>query len=233
MWNQVKTPNLDPVIVSGGKTLYDWFGYCMAYVRASFGTRSADTALEGWQASKVRHEDRKLPKGVYVPIWFNHWGTYWGEYKNWGHVGIYKDGKVWTSPLTHKPTADVYSSISQVESKYNATFIGWSEDVCGDRVIEFKGDTPMTPKEEGNAYQIVLGRPMEHKGSGRTGYKFILDAKAEVEKQRKTHAKVVKIKDDEIKRLQTELATAGSDNVNLNALGAALRWLITRLGLKG
>jgi len=47
-----------------------------------------------------------------------------------------------------------------------------------------KGDVPMTPQEEANAYQIVLGRAMEHGGSGRTGYKFILDAKAEIDAQR-------------------------------------------------
>ena len=42
-----------------------------------------------------------------------------------------------------------------------------------------KGDVPMNPQEEANAYQIVLGRAMEHGGSGRTGYKFIVDATAE------------------------------------------------------
>jgi predicted kinase len=47
-----------------------------------------------------------------------------------------------------------------------------------------KGDVPMTPAEERTAYQIVLNRAMEHAGSGRTGYKFIVDAKAEVEAQR-------------------------------------------------
>lgn len=46
------------------------------------------------------------------------------------------------------------------------------------------GDKPMTPQEEANAYQIVLGRAMEHAGSGRTGYKFIVDAQAEVNAQR-------------------------------------------------
>lgn len=47
-----------------------------------------------------------------------------------------------------------------------------------------QGDTSMNRDEEANAYQIVLGRPMEHGGSGRTGYKFIVDAKAEVDAQR-------------------------------------------------
>ena len=46
---------------------------------------------------------------------------------------------------------------------------------------------------------------------------------------------VIKIKDDEIAKLKAEVAAGGNgeDSVQLNALGAALRWLITRLGLKG
>ncbi len=54
-----------------------------------------------------------------------------------------------------------------------------------------KGDVPMSPDEERNAYQIVLNRAMEHGGSGRTGYKFIVDAKAEVDAQRSANAKLV------------------------------------------
>lgn len=46
-------------------------------------------------------------------------------------------------------------------------------------------------------------------------------------------AKTITIKDNEINRLNGELATAGSDSINLNALGVALKWLLTRLGLKG
>lgn len=49
---------------------------------------------------------------------------------------------------------------------------------------EIGGDVPMTPQQEEEAYQIVLGRPMEHGGSGRTGYKFIIDAKGELDNQR-------------------------------------------------
>lgn len=54
-----------------------------------------------------------------------------------------------------------------------------------------QGEPPMTKEEEANAYQIVLNRPMEHNGSGRTGYKFILDAKAELDAQRSANAKLV------------------------------------------
>lgn len=47
-----------------------------------------------------------------------------------------------------------------------------------------QGDKPMTPQEENEAYLIVLERPMEHGGSGRTGLQFIRDAKAELAAKR-------------------------------------------------
>lgn len=52
-------------------------------------------------------------------------------------------------------------------------------------------EKPMTVEEEKNAYRIVLGREMEHNGSGRTGYQFITAAKAEVDAQRNAQAKMV------------------------------------------
>ena len=138
MWQQLKTPNLDPVIIKDdGKPLMDWLGSCLWYVRTAFGCAwSGSSALEGWGLAKYKHADRNIPTGVYVPIWFNHYGTYGGVYKNWGHVAIYKDGKIWSSPLTHKPTADVFTSIATVESKFKATYIGWSEDLNNVRVAQ-------------------------------------------------------------------------------------------------
>lgn len=47
-----------------------------------------------------------------------------------------------------------------------------------------KGDPPMNPQEEAEAYQIVLERPMEHGGSGRPGIKFIRDAHGELNQKR-------------------------------------------------
>lgn len=46
------------------------------------------------------------------------------------------------------------------------------------------GDTIMNPTEENEAYQIVLERPMEHGGSGRTGITFIRGARAELDQKR-------------------------------------------------
>ena len=185
MATQIKAPNLDPYITQNGVVLQDWLGWCLAYVQTAFGTGWAGaTAWDSWsQKTQFKHADGNIPAGVYVPIWFSHTGTYGGITKNWGHVAIYKDGVVWTSPYSHKPYADRLT-IPEIERIYNAKYVGWSEDIAGTKVIDLGGDVPMTPQEEANAYQIVLNRAMEHGGSGRTGYKFIVDAKAEIDAQR-------------------------------------------------
>lgn len=136
-YKQLRTPNLDPVIKNGNAVLLDWLGWCLAYVEVAFGSpRLYPDAWTGWQNAKYKHADWNLPSGVYVPIWFSHSATYNGQYKNWGHVAIYKDGKVWSSPLSRKPYADVFDSIAEVEQKFSSKFVGWSEDIATLRVIE-------------------------------------------------------------------------------------------------
>lgn len=147
---QLVNPNLDPTIFSGGWVLNDWLGWCLAYTEVAFGAdRVSATATDEWNRISFRHEDRNLPSGVYVPVWFSHFGTYNGVYKNWGHVAIYKDGTIWSSPISHKPYADIWTSIEQVEQRYNCKFIGWSEDIGNVRVIE---EEDMTIPDADNYY---------------------------------------------------------------------------------
>lgn len=54
-----------------------------------------------------------------------------------------------------------------------------------------QGEPPMTPEQERQAYQIVLNRSPEGAPSGRTGWQFIIGAKAELDAQRAHNAKVV------------------------------------------
>lgn len=134
MWKQLRTPNLDPVVYVGGKILYNWLGWCLAVAQVMFGVpRLHPHAWAGWNATAHKHRDRNLPKGVYVPIWFDGW---WNG-QRYGHVAIYKDGKIWSSPISNKPYADVWTSIEQVERNYGMTYVGWSEDIGGVRVVEF------------------------------------------------------------------------------------------------
>lgn len=88
---------------------------------------------------------------------------------------------------------------------FNGHEIGWM------RYKGFnQGETPMTPQEEANAYQIVLNRAMEHGGSGRTGYKFITDAQAEVNAQRQAQQTAVQDLRNQLVAVQQALANEQS-----------------------
>lgn len=156
-WSQAVAPNLDPVIYQGGIALSDWLGYCLAFAQTAFGAGWAgSTAWEAWTSRVTyKHADLDIPRGVYVPIWFDGWWA-GGRY---GHVAIYKDGAVWSSPYTHKPYADNLGSIAEVERIYGMTYVGWSEDIGGTRVIEqLKKEDLLTPEAVQFAYRLGWNR---------------------------------------------------------------------------
>lgn len=161
MWKQRRTPNLDPVIYQNGKILWNWLGYCLAYVQTAFATGWAgNTAAEARNKVKLRTD--AIPKGMYVPVWFTHWGTYGGVYKEWGHVGIYKDGTVWTSPYTNKAYADKLT-IKQIESIYGATYKGWSTEFAGTTIVEYVNNNA-TQTQIKALYLEILERPADKDG---------------------------------------------------------------------
>lgn len=126
--NQLVTPNLDvPAQIKR----------CLKYVQDAFGAPNAgNSAWYAWNQTQFKHEDRDFPTGVYFIAWFSYWGTVDGVYGNWGHVVIGKDGTFYSSPWTNKNTHDVIGSIEEVERIYKCTFVGWSEDIAGLKVIE-------------------------------------------------------------------------------------------------
>lgn len=111
-------------------------GMCLAYVQNAFGSGWAGSyALDGWNRNRLNHPDYNIPSGVFVPIWFDgHWNGI-----RYGHVAIYKDGVVYSSPWSAASAAvgrhDALGSIADVERIYRMSFIGWSEDIGGARVI--------------------------------------------------------------------------------------------------
>lgn len=138
---QLVTPNLDPYVHQNGGVLTDWYGWCLAVVQAMYGVGWAGSnAWEAWNDHvNIKHLDRDIPAGMYVPIWFS-------GYHDLGHVAIYKDGQVWSSPWHHKPYADVMSSIEEVERIYGVSYVGWSEDIGGTQVVEFIPNTIVVPE---------------------------------------------------------------------------------------
>lgn len=160
MWRQTKTPNLDPVIYQGGKILYNWLGWCLAYVQTAFGAGwSGANAWASWTShTHGRHGDRNIPRGVYVPIWFD---GYW-QGNRYGHVAIYKDGRIWTSPISNKPYADVFTSIEAVERAYGMKYVGWSEFVGPTRVIQWV--SAVSDDQIRQVYREVLEREADAGG---------------------------------------------------------------------
>lgn len=264
MWEQTRKPNLDPYIYSNGKVLLDWLGWCLAYVRTAFGTNTASTAWLGWGATKHKHQNRNFPKGVYFPMWFSHYATYNGKYDNWGHVVIAyihpNTGAMtlWSSPISRKPYADTWKSIADVEKNYKSTFVGWSEDVCGTRVIQ--GVAMPYTDEQYNA--VVRERDAERAKVNtlntqvQTLSKQLTDNdkahKAELDKLHKSvtelqdklgaleltvdanqrmindQEKVIKIKDDEIKRLEALAGEEVTVGRAISVLVEAIKNLVRR-----
>lgn len=140
MYEQIATPNLDPYITQindAGQTytLLDWYEYCLAYVEQAFGFKYVtNTAWNAWLNSDKHYNEP--PAGVYVPIWFS-------GYYGMGHGSIYYrhpiTGQVtiWSSPLSHKPFTDTWSSIGEVERNYGVAYAGWTTDICGHEVIRY------------------------------------------------------------------------------------------------
>lgn len=147
-WRQDVTPNLDPYVYNGGTLLTDWYGWCLATVRAAFSSPfSGPNAWSGWTSyAQHKHEDRDFPVGVYFPIWFSGYGGL-------GHVAIaYINDtgsmNIWTSPYTHTPYFYTgYHDIDALARGYGVTYAGWSEDIAGQRVIEYVDDTPAPPPD--------------------------------------------------------------------------------------
>lgn len=130
-------------------------GMCLKYVQDAFGSGWAGSyALQGWRdIVKKKHTNRNIPSGVYVPIWFE---GYWNGF-NYGHVAIYKDGTVWSSPYTNKRTHDRLGSIQEVERVYGMKYIGWSEDIGGTTVIR-KGDDMITQNQLNVLWRFYFGK---------------------------------------------------------------------------
>lgn len=147
-WVQKITPNLDDntmTVSSGGKLLYDWFGWCLAVTDKQFGVSPfAATAQIAWNQNNTKHQDRNMPDGVYVPIWFT------GDKDGYGHVAVgLRQGnsfKVWSSPYTHKPYFDRFEgTVDTVIARmiaigYGKAFLGWTETLGDRRIVAWEED---------------------------------------------------------------------------------------------
>lgn len=147
-------PNLDDkklVVYYKGKPLTDWLLWCLAVAQKTFNVAPfAASAQIAWSWNNTKHQDRNLPDGCFVPIWWT------GGYKNYGHVAIAKRTgnriQIWSSPYTRKPFFDYFegelnTTIDTVSRIYSVAYAGWTETMNTTRVVEWVNPPQLKPNE--------------------------------------------------------------------------------------
>lgn len=154
-WKQTIYPNLDDkklVIYAQGKVLLDWFLWCLAVTQKVFGVAPfAESAQIAWNWNNTKHQDRNLPDGCFVPIWWT------GGYKNYGHVAVAKRTgsriQIWSSPYTRKPFFDYFEgelnvTIDTISRIYGISYAGWTETMNTTRIVEWVNPPQLKSNEE-------------------------------------------------------------------------------------
>jgi LysM repeat protein len=127
-------------------------GMCLDFVETCFNTPAPFTyqfgcARDSWDGSSFKHADNAIP-GNYVPIFFSWVGTIDGVTKDWGHAALYCAGRVLSSPGKGHGQ-QWFNDINEVERFFGATFLGWTEDISGWRVLDWEPDAePIVPSPE-------------------------------------------------------------------------------------
>lgn len=156
-WTQVTAANTGTV---------DGLGWCLRFTQTAYQSPIKYlSARAAWDGQRGRHTARP-PKGVSVPIWFDHWGTYGSPayYANWGHVALWLgNGQVLTSPLKNSQLLrwdplkgiwvgrGVYASIEAMQRDLggNPKYLGWSEYLNGRQVVRYVNSTAPKPPSPG------------------------------------------------------------------------------------
>lgn len=115
-------------------------GYCLAFGESAFNTPHLHpNAFSAWQATQFKHPNEEPPTDVSVPIWF----SYMIGSVNEGHIAINIPGRgILSSPYKIGTTQAWLPSIAELERIYSdngihpLTYLGWSEDIAGIRVVE-------------------------------------------------------------------------------------------------
>lgn len=138
-WTQVVRPNLSIKVNAG---------WCLMHTRMVFDAPAVEaSAWEAWQRAIGRHTGSH-PTNVAVPVFFSHWGTYSGIYKNWGHTVTYVPGRGYLSSPGSGYGAIWLPTIAAVERYFGAKYVGWATHISGVQVVRFINNPRPTPQPD-------------------------------------------------------------------------------------
>ena len=142
----------------------DQAGFCLRFQQRVFPGSPAvyyDCARAAWDNS-VQHAE--YPDGsAIVPISYSWVGTIGGVRKDWGHAAVFVPGRGILSSPGSGYGQQWFGSIDELARAWNLTYLGWTEDVGGFRVVDYVADpTPAptpepTPAPSGTYYTVVPG----------------------------------------------------------------------------
>lgn len=142
----------------------DQAGFCLRFQQRVFPGSPVtyyDCARAAWDNS-FQHPEHPGDSAI-VPISYSWVGTIGGVTKDWGHAAVYVPGRgVLSSPGSGYGQA-WFGSIDELAQRWGLTYLGWSEDVGGFRVVDYVADptpapTPTpTPSPEVRSHVIVPG----------------------------------------------------------------------------
>lgn len=147
MWVNTVTPNLDAV---------DTAGYCLRLQQKVWGAPAHyATAWDSWEANPDKHEDDNIPE-IPITIWFDHWGTYGGEYGRYGHVATRVPGRGILSNPGRGIGQKWYNTIQECERDCNAKYVGWTTSINGLTIATLSNEPkPEEKKRVGAFYRNV------------------------------------------------------------------------------
>lgn len=152
-WNQTTTVNTGVQAEAG---------WCLSFAKDVLtAPAGVPTAWDSWEMAQSKHYDRDFPS-VAVPCYFSHMGDYDGSgvIRNWGHVVVWIPGSGFLSSPGSGYGQQWFGSIEQIESYFRCTFVGWTEDINGMRVVEWVEDGGKNPAPApgiARTYTVVPG----------------------------------------------------------------------------
>ena len=137
----------------------DQAGYCLRFQQRVFPGSPVTyypTARSAWDNSGFQHAEYPNNDAV-VPISYSWIGTINGIYQDWGHAAVFFPGRGVLSSPGSGYGQQWFGSIDELARAWNLTYLGWTEDVGGFRVVDYIADPAPAPSPSGTYYTVVPG----------------------------------------------------------------------------